>query len=232
MTDPTVSPVALRQRRELTITQLCEHFARDHIEAEDLERLIDGAHQASSLAELDGLLAGLPSLDLPPARSPEESTALARPGYASDYQIVLALMGGAVRQGPWTPAHNVYVTTLMGGTCLDFREANLDAGVTDVYVLAIMGGVEIIVPPGLRVESNGIGIMGGFDHGNPSGRATDRNAPILRISGVAIMGGVEIKEREPGESVRDQRARLRAARREPRPGPRSRSRMDREDDDL
>ena len=134
--------------------------------------------------------------------------------------MVVAIMGGADRKGAWTPGANLYVTAVMGGAVLDFRQAQVGAlalmggveldlreavlapGVTELNVIAIMGGVEIIVPPGLRVESNGIGIMGGFEHAGqllpdtPSG-------PVLRISGVAIMGGVEIKERplkriEPG----------------------------------
>ena len=80
---------------------------------------------------------------------------------------------------------------------LDFRDAQLGPGVTNVYVLAMMGGVEIIVPPGLRVESNGIGIMGGFEHSGPRVDVSSGSGPILRISGVAIMGGVEIKEKPP-----------------------------------
>jgi hypothetical protein len=213
MTDPTVAPVALRHRREVTITELCEHFARDHIEADDLERLIDRAHAAKSLVELDALLTGLPSLDEPPPRPTEETVALAHSHLAGDHQFVIALMGGAMRKGPWSPARNVYVTTFMGGASLDFREASLDSGVTEVYVLAIMGGVEIIVPPGLQVESSGIGIMGGFDHGRGATRNPDPNAPILRISGLALMGGVEIKEREPGETEKDHRLRRRMERR-------------------
>jgi hypothetical protein len=104
-------------------------------------------------------------------------------------------MGAAERKGAWAPADNVYVTVMMGGAELDFRQAQLTAGVTNVYVIAIMGGVEIIVPPGLRVESNGMGIMGGFEHAGQQRVPARGTGPILRISGVAIMGGVEIKEK-------------------------------------
>ena len=205
MTEPSISPVALRQRREQTVAHLCEHFARDHIEAEDLERLIDQAYRAASLAELEALESNLPSLDQPPPRAREEARALARPGFAPEQQFVLALMGQAVRQGGWTPGRNIYVTALLGGACLDFRDASLDPGVTEVYVVAIMGGVEIIVPPGLRVESNGIGIMGGFDTGNPGRHPADLSGPILRVTGIAVMGGVDIREREHGEDPRGRR---------------------------
>ena len=191
MGETSITPAALRHRRDLTIARLCEHFASDHLETEELEELIDRAHKAETLAALDALLSGLPEL----AAAEEPGKALAPIAQSSEHQLVLAVMGGAERKGAWVPAENVYVTVMMGGAELDFREAQLTAAVTNVYVIAIMGGVEILVPPGLRVESNGMGIMGGFEHAGQQGIPVRGSGPILRISGVAIMGGVEIKEK-------------------------------------
>ncbi|HKJ02239.1 MAG TPA: hypothetical protein VJ997_07280, partial [Longimicrobiales bacterium] len=127
--------------------------------------------------------------------------------------IVLAVMGGATRKGSWTPARHNFAFSVMGGTELDFREASLAPGVTDVKVFAIMGGVAIVVPPGVNVESRGIGIMGGFDH-RADQDDPDIDAPTLRISGLAIMGGVDISVRHPGESPGDARRRRRIERKE------------------
>jgi predicted membrane protein len=52
----------------------------------------------------------------------------------------------------------------MGGSELDFREAVMGPGVTELQIFAVCGGVEVVVPPGLNVESHGIAIMGGFEH--------------------------------------------------------------------
>lgn len=187
----SVTQAALRHHRERTITRLCDHFALDHLETRELEELIDRAHQATSLAALDELLVGLPELNSATAPVPAGE----QPSLASGQQFVIALMGGTERKGAWTPGRNIYVTAVMGGAVLDFRDARLAPGITNVVAVAIMGGVEIIVPPGLRVESSGIGIMGGFEHATELGGAQDDGGPILRISGVAIWGGVEIKER-------------------------------------
>lgn len=189
-TPGTPTLAALRHRRELTIARLCEHFAADHLEAEELEELIDRAHQANSLAALDQLVEGLPEL------RPDSTTgsALARPVDRHSQQIVVAMMGGAERKGVWTPSETNYVVAIMGGSLLDFREAILPAGDTNVVVVAIMGGVEIIVPPDLRVECNGMGIMGAFEHAGQAGGVA-QGGPVLRISGAAVMGGVEIKVR-------------------------------------
>jgi hypothetical protein len=203
--DASLTPGVLRQRRETAIARLCDHFAQDHIEADELERLIDQAHQATTPAELDSLLAGLPALTAPEARLP---AALVDRSGAQEHQAIVAIMGGAERRGAWVPARNIYVTAVMGGAVLDFRNAQLDPGVTDIYVVALMGGVEIIVPPSVTVESNGIGIMGGFGHGSYARLPVDPTAPVLRINGVAIMGGVEIRERPHRERLRGDRDEL------------------------
>jgi hypothetical protein len=211
MPDHSLTPPALRHQRERTIAELCEHFAQDHLEAEELELLIDRAHQSTTLAELEGLVHGLPGLRPAnaSAAAPHPGYSIAVPGETRDQQWVVAVMGGNERAGSWAPARSIYVVAVMGGVSLDFREARMDPGVTEVYCFAWMGGVEIIVPPGLRVESNGVGIMGGFEHVGAERLPVDTSVPVLRISGAAVMGGVEITQREPGESAGEARRRVR-----------------------
>lgn len=106
---------------------------------------------------------------------------------------VLALLGGADRRGAWAPADRVRVVAIMGGAKLDLREAELLEGETEITVFALMGGVQILVPDDVHVEADGIGLMGGF--GQAHHRADDPDAPRLRVRGIAIMGGVELKVR-------------------------------------
>lgn len=192
MSDAPLTPAGLRERRDATIARLCEHFARDHIEAEELERLIDQAHQATSLVQLDALTAGLPSLRAAQPQ-PQQAAELWRHPIRPN-ETIIAVMGGAERRGAWAPAQKMHVTAVMGGVLLDFRDAQLGPGVTEVFVVAIMGGVEIIVPPGVAVESDGIGIMGAFGHGAHTRFPIDGSAPVLRLTGLALMGGVEIRD--------------------------------------
>jgi hypothetical protein len=207
-------PVALEQVRERTISDLCEHFAADHLGDSELERRLDQAHRAATLEDLRTLVSDLPVLheSAAPARAP--GVTVARPENVSESQTIVAIMGGAVRRGQWTPPRSLNVFAVMGGAELDFREAALAPGVTEVNVFALMGGVEITVPPGLNVEVNGIAIMGGFDHRASTPPPSDPNAPVLRIGGFALMGGVEIKARYPGEKEGDARRRERDERRQ------------------
>ena len=56
-----------------------------------------------------------------------------------------------------------------------------------------MGGAEIIVPPGVRVETDGVAIMGGFEATAGDADALGSDVPTVRISGLCIMGGVEAR---------------------------------------
>jgi hypothetical protein len=202
----------LGRTRQVTIDALCEHFANDAIPVEEFERRVDAAHKASSVEGLKELLRDLPGGNLPvpasgsPAPAPRPRPGVAASVHQKENGFVVAVLGGAVRKGRWTPARRNFAMAVMGGAELDFREATLPPGVTEVQVFTVMGGVEIIVPPGVNVESHGIGIMGGFEHKAEDG-AYDMNAPVLRIAGLAVMGGVDISVRHPGESARDARRR-------------------------
>lgn len=198
--------------RQMTIDALCEHFANDAIAVEEFERRVDAAHKASSVDELKELLKDLPGGNLPapaagsPVPMPRPRQRVTAAAHQKEREIVIAIMGGSSRKGRWHPARRNFAFAVMGGSELDFREAVLPPGVTEVQVFTVMGGVEILVPPGVNVESHGIGIMGGFEQ---MGGADDwdENAPTLRIAGLAVMGGVDIQVRYPGETSREARRR-------------------------
>jgi hypothetical protein len=126
--------------------------------------------------------------------------------------FAVAVMGGTRRAGRWNPARTNHAIAIMGGAEIDFREAVMGPGLTELRIFTLWGGVEVIVPPGMNVESHGVGILGGFEHAPD--RPGDPNAPTLRVTGLALMGGVDIKVRQAGESARDARRRRRQERRD------------------
>lgn len=119
----------------------------------------------------------------------------------------LCVMGGSERTGQWLVAPTHTSITLMGGNALDLREARLAASETTIYALAIMGGIDIIVPEDVRVVDDGVGIMGGFgieDHPSctVSVAQLPADAPVIRVRGLALMGGVGITRAARGARVR------------------------------
>lgn len=205
-------PITLEQRRERVVEILCRYVSDDTLTLEEFERRVDLVHRARSQAELEAIVADLPTVRMPAPQRAEDTAAPAITERA-ERQTIAAILGGADRTGEWIPARRNSVFTIMGGAVLDFREARLGPGVTEVSIFTFWGGVEIIVPPDLIVQSNGIAIMGGFGHSGPSMGRHEPDARILRIDGLALMGGVEIKIRFPGETERDARKRIKEERR-------------------
>ncbi len=156
MADSRTSLVAVRDARERAIARLSDAFAHDDLDLEEFERRLTVAHQASSLAVIEELISDLavePSSGSAIALAKVAPTALVQ----RDSQKMMAVLGGVMRRGAWTPARQTKILAVMGGGVLDFREANLAPGVTEIHVTACMGGVQIIVPPNLAVEMNGGG---------------------------------------------------------------------------
>ena len=202
----------LQARREATIAALCEHFSKDNLTLEEFERRLDAAHTVQTTPELTGLLQDLPALATPATAANPSATVSKISRHARDHQHFVCVMGGVDKRGQWQPAQKTYCYAFMGGASLDYREAILPPGETELTIIAIMGGAEIVVPPGLRVDCDGIAIMGGFDHVDEGG-AAHSDAPVLKINGFALMGGVEISVRKPGETPRDAKKRRKEERR-------------------
>ena len=81
------------------------------------------------------------------------------------------------------------VTAAMGGMEIDFRQASMQSQAT-LRVMAVMGGIEIKVPPDWGVECRATAFLGGVeDKTVPPAQATKR----LVIEGFVMMGGVEVK---------------------------------------
>ncbi|MGH7507453.1 MAG: DUF1707 SHOCT-like domain-containing protein, partial [Longimicrobiales bacterium] len=164
-TPPVPSRPPSREQREQAIQTLVAGFADDRITVEEFERRIDIAHRTASSEQLDGLTVDLPARPAtPPAAAPVTPARPPAPaGEVREHQVLVAIMGGVEKKGRWTPARKSIVLAFMGGAHIDLREANLPAGVTEVAIFTIWGGVEILVPPGVNVDVSGVAIMGAFE---------------------------------------------------------------------
>jgi DUF1707 SHOCT-like domain/Cell wall-active antibiotics response LiaF, C-terminal len=185
--------------RERVIQTLCTHFAHDNLSTEELELRCEHAYKAGSSAELKALVAGLPAL--PPeiaGDTPLYGVApVGRPEPEEKRHLVI--MSNVRKKGQWTPSRHTKVIAIMGAAKFDLREALLLNGETHFDCSVVMGEVELIVPPGLRVECDGNALMGEFDDSHSEGFAAP-NAPLIRVTGSVLMGAVRIKTRLPGES--------------------------------
>jgi hypothetical protein len=207
---PTESPAALatlRDAREEAITRLSDAFAHDVIDLDEFERRLTIVHRATTPAEVASTVTDLPggttalaALAVPalvPAPVPTLSD------YARDTDSLMAIVGGIERHGQWTVPRHLKAVAVLGGMVLDLREASFSRGVTEIEVKAVLGGAQIIVPPGLAVEVSGSAILGGIDHVDRMPVQLDPERPVLRVRGFAVLGGVAVETRLPGESEAD-----------------------------
>jgi hypothetical protein len=183
---------------------LREAAAEGRLTMEELDERLDSVYAAKTYAELEPITHDLPHPGTAhvPAPSAAPVGDVHRFGGTPASSAAVALMGGFSRKGDWVVPKNFTAVAVMGGGEIDLRQARYAEPVVNIHVVTIMGGIEITVPEDANVQVNGIGIMGGFDHG--AAGEGQPGGPTIVINGVALMGGVEVKRR-PLKKARRQR---------------------------
>jgi hypothetical protein len=190
--------VSLQAERERTIDLLGRHFANDNLSLEDLERRIELAYRASDVPALREL-----TKDLPETGSP--GTVAVRPSapvpelFAPETGRILSIMGQTKRHGVWQPPRDLRVISVMSETTLDFTEAQLAPGVTEVDLSAIMAQVKIIVPPGVRVVTEASAFMAEVNDDSLDPPPVGSGAPVIRITGWVFMAELKVTVRRREE---------------------------------
>ena len=102
-----------------------------------------------------------------------------------------ALLGGVKRKVVSQDFRGGALTAIMGGCELDLRHASISSGQAVIDTFALWGGIEIKVPQEWSVVVQGTPILGAFD--DKTVRVGGDGSKVLVIKGVALMGGVELK---------------------------------------
>lgn len=174
--------------RDQVIDQLKYNFAKDHLEIEEFDQLVRIALSTNSKSELLSLISDLPSKDEIGEKNQEQNLVTFR-----DEEKIFSIFSGSKREGGWIPPKQLKVVTLFGGADLDFREAQFGSYPTTISLRCCFGGVSIIVPSGVNVVTNVIGIFGGVSNRRQKQMTPD--SPTIVIEGVAIFSGIAIKEK-------------------------------------
>jgi predicted membrane protein len=84
------------------------------------------------------------------------------------------------------------IVSIFGGCDLNLSQADFNNTVV-LEVTAIFGGVKIVVPPTWTVKSDVTAIFGGLDDKRSVLSVTEEPRKIIIIKGLALFGGVDIR---------------------------------------
>jgi predicted membrane protein len=126
-----------------------------------------------------------------PSRRGSAFPGMSSVGDSSSTINAFALMGSFKRANDSQDFRGGEATAIMGGCEIDLRKAAIQETDAVLYLIAIMGGIEIWVPENWVVVMQGVPVLGGFeDKTHPVSSEMNKR---LVIKGYSIMGGVEIK---------------------------------------
>jgi hypothetical protein len=189
MTDPKPpggrlpAPPPEPEARERVVDALTRHFADDRISAEDLETRLERVYRATTAAQLEAVVADLPST-LPVAASS------AVPDVGAP-QRISALFSAQEQRVTGVVPRELELHARMGYVELDLTHATFEPGLTAIDVRALMGYVQIRLPPGVRVECRGRALFGYFSLRGAAGSGAEDSPRIVRITGRAVFGYAE-----------------------------------------
>lgn len=184
---------------------LREAAGEGRLDLEELDERLEATYAAKVYGDLVPLLVDLPAgeVDIPqvtaPARRPGGQPV---PADTPTHGSSLAIMSGQDRKGVWAVGPTHTALSIMGGITLDLREAIFTARETVITANTVMGGIDIHVNARTQVVVEGMGIMGGFDQARDKVEPEiDADSPVVRVKGVALMGGVTVTRKQmPGEA--------------------------------
>jgi hypothetical protein len=109
-------------------------------------------------------------------------------------RFVISVMGGSNLRGRWLAGRKLGAVAVMGGGEIDLRNAVLTEGELRITIFSFMGGVSVVVPPGVDAELSGFAFMGGNDCNVPP-QDLPPGVRRVHVRAISVMGGSEVKMR-------------------------------------
>jgi hypothetical protein len=203
------SKLAVRDARKSAIDRLTTAFVADELSLEQFEERVARAYQCRSGEELRALTSDLTAAVTVVEESPRQIVpAQSHPSLETEIRVrdterealargarTIAVLGNTERRGRFHIDGSHAVLSVLGNVELDLRDVELPPGVTTLHVRAVLGNVEITVPPSLIVDCEGKGVLGSFSAINHVPEERSPDDPVLRIAGSAVLGSVEVRTR-------------------------------------
>jgi len=179
--------------RDRFVEVLRAHCADGRLTLDEFSERVGEVFAARTRAELDATLRDLPRPAPPP---PAARTEVADSYRRKPVGWTVGIMNGSKQTGRWRVAAETGAVAIMGGVVLDLRKAEIDEPTVTIHAVAIMGGIDIIVPEGIAVEMSGLNIMGAKDI-----RVSDApilpGTPVVKVDAFVLMGSIVVRNKRP-----------------------------------
>ena len=183
--------------RDAVAHLLQDAFAEGRLDDDEFDQRMRAALTATVSTELDVLTADLPATSARPAAvGPGASGPAAsapKPG-----RFAIAFKSSIRRGGRWRVPERFICIVYKGSGRLDLRAAELAGPVTTMAVTAYKSHIDVLVPPGVRVELDGFGVSKGWSAEEDLETRLPADAPVVHVRGIAYKGTIEVSTRPPG----------------------------------
>jgi Domain of unknown function (DUF1707) len=176
--------------RDRAAAVLNDALAEGRLTPQEHSERLESIYAARTHADIVPLVEDLPAS----SDAAVAATTVVPAEHAEGVNMIIGVFGEATRKGAWQVPASGTVLAVCGGVHLDFREAVLPQREIALNCTAICGGVEIVVPPEMRVVDSGIAVCGGRSVGSGDAES-DPAAPVLRLTGVSLFGGLAVKHK-------------------------------------
>jgi len=108
---------------------------------------------------------------------------------------IAVFSGSKIGESPWRPGKKVWSIAIFGGSEIDFRQAELEEGVTQVTAFSLFGANKIIVPKDIVVNLSGFSMFGARKLKRPQAKeAPPSSAKTIHVSATSIFGACKVTD--------------------------------------
>jgi class 3 adenylate cyclase len=176
--------------RERVVDVLKTGCEEGRLTLDEFSERVAATYAARTEADLGVVVADLPAATAD--RMPASTTGAVPARRATRWTV--GIMSGAKHRGRYRLQGKTNAVAFWGGCELDLRYAEVEGPEVEINAVAIMGGIDIVVPEGIAVELTGFAIFGGRNV-----RVKDvpvlPGSPVIRVRTLAVMGGVTVKSK-------------------------------------
>jgi class 3 adenylate cyclase len=170
------------EERDKAAADLAKYCSEGRLTLDEFSQRVEAVLAARTQTDIDRVMADLPKGGA--------VAAYASPVPQSGWFV--SVLSGSSRTGRWRPRPRIKAFALLGGVDMDLRNAEIEGSELTITAIAIMGGIDIVVPEGVIVHLGGFSLLGGKDV-KLANVPTLPGAPVINVRAFPIMGGVKVR---------------------------------------